>query len=98
MGFPLAFWRPHIINRRQVYRDRTIFACSSLQCDRGSATTRGHRKIRDKRLVRNKAVTSRWPFEGAKFSLKLMNEVKTCSLTDILVAVVDGLKRVSRGA
>jgi putative transposase len=30
--------------------------------------------------------------EGAKFWLKVMNELKTRGVTDILVAVVDGLK------
>ena len=30
--------------------------------------------------------------EGAKFWLKVMNELKACGVEDILIAVVDGLK------
>ena len=30
--------------------------------------------------------------DGAKFSLKVMNELKTRGVADILIAVVDGLK------
>jgi putative transposase len=64
-------------------------------------------KIRDEGLVRNKAVyvalaiTSEgnkevlglWieQTEGAKFWLRVMNELKTRGLADILIAVVDGL-------
>ena len=64
-------------------------------------------KIRDEGLVRNKAVylalaiTSEgdkevlglWieQTEGAKFWLKVMNEIRTRGLQDILIAVVDGL-------
>src|SRR4051812_48403922 len=65
-------------------------------------------KIRDEGLVRNKAVyvalalngdgekevLGLWieQSEGAKFWLKVMNELKTRGLNDILIAVVDGLK------
>src|SRR6202048_449740 len=65
-------------------------------------------KIRDEGLVRNKAVyvrlalnsagakegLGRWlaRTEGAKFWLKVMNELKTRGVTDVLIAVVDGLK------
>jgi putative transposase len=31
--------------------------------------------------------------EGAKFWLKVMNELKNRGLNDVLIAVVDGLKR-----
>jgi putative transposase len=64
-------------------------------------------KIRDEGLVRNKAVyvalaitaegdkevLGLWieQTEGAKFWLKVMNELKTRGLADILIAVVDGL-------
>ena len=30
--------------------------------------------------------------EGAKFWLRVINELKTCGVNDILIAVVDGLK------
>lgn len=65
-------------------------------------------KIRDEGLVRNKAVhialgvradgvkeiLGLWieENEGAKFWLKVMNELKTRGVEDILIAVVDGLK------
>lgn len=65
-------------------------------------------KIRDEGLVRNKAiyvalainpdgekeVLGLWieQSEGAKFWLKVMNELKAPGLNDILIAVVDGLK------
>jgi transposase-like protein len=65
-------------------------------------------KIRDDGLVRNKAVyvalaldadgekhvLGLWieQTEGAKFRLKVMNELKTRGVGDILIAVVDGLK------
>lgn len=65
-------------------------------------------KIRDEGLVRNKAVyialaldaeghkhvLGLWieQTEGAKFWLKVMNDLKTRGLGDILIAVVDGLK------
>jgi len=65
-------------------------------------------KIRDEGLVRNKAVylaigvrtsghkevLGLWieQTEGAKFWLRVMNELKTRGLNDILIAVVDGLK------
>jgi len=65
-------------------------------------------KIRDEGLVRNKAVyvalalnsdgekevLGLWieQTEGAKFWLKVMNELKTRGVTDVLIAVVDGLK------
>src|SRR5246127_4159742 len=65
-------------------------------------------KIRDEGLVKNKAVyvalaLSRagekevlglWieQTEGAKFWLKVMNDLKTRGLNDVLIAVVDGLK------
>ena len=65
-------------------------------------------KIRDEGFVRNKAVyialgilpdgtkeiLGIWieQTEGAKFWLRVMNELKTRGLADILVAVVDGLK------
>jgi putative transposase len=65
-------------------------------------------KIRDDGLVRNKAVyvalaldvdgekhvLGLWieQTEGAKFWLKVMNELKTRGVGDILIAVVDGLK------
>ncbi len=65
-------------------------------------------KIRDEGFVRNKAVyialgilpdgtkeiLGIWieQTEGAKFWLKVMNELKTRGIADILVAVVDGLK------
>src|SRR5215471_7393297 len=65
-------------------------------------------KIRDDGLVRNKAVyialalnsdgekevLGLWieQTEGAKFWLKVMNELKNRGLNDILIAVVDGLK------
>jgi putative transposase len=62
-------------------------------------------KIRDDGLVRNKAVyialalnsdgekevLGLW-IEGAKFWLKVMNELKNRCLNDVLIAVVDGLK------
>lgn len=65
-------------------------------------------KIRDEGFVRNKAVyialgilpdgtkeiLGIWieQTEGAKFWLKVMNELKTRGIADILIAVVDGLK------
>ena len=65
-------------------------------------------KIRDEGLVRNKAVyvalaltgegekevLGLWieQTEGAKFWLKVMNELKTRGVNDVLIAVVDGLK------
>lgn len=65
-------------------------------------------KIRDEGLVRNKAVylaigmrcsghkevLGLWieQTEGAKFWLRVMNELKSRGLNDILIAVVDGLK------
>jgi putative transposase len=65
-------------------------------------------KIRDEGLVKNKAVyvalamdaeghkhvLGLWieQTEGAKFWLKVMNDLKTRGLSDILIAVVDGLK------
>jgi len=65
-------------------------------------------KIRDEGLVRNKAVyvalaldaeghkhvLGLWieQTEGAKFWLKVMNDLKTRGLADILIAVVDGLR------
>jgi putative transposase len=65
-------------------------------------------KIRDEGLVRNKAVylalgvaadgtkdiLGLWieTSEGAKFWLKVMNDLKTRGVEDILIAVVDGLK------
>jgi putative transposase len=65
-------------------------------------------KIRDEGLVRNKAVhialgvradgtkeiLGLWleQNEGAKFWLRVMNEMKTSGVEDILIAVVDGLK------
>lgn len=65
-------------------------------------------KIRDEGLVRNKAVylaigvrcsghkevLGLWieQTEGAKFWLRVMNELKARGLSDILIAVVDGLK------
>src|SRR5690348_14177453 len=65
-------------------------------------------KIRDEGLVRNKAVyvalalnsegekevLGLWieQTEGAKFWLKVVNELKTRGVNDILIAVVDGLK------
>ena len=65
-------------------------------------------KIRDEGLVRNKAiyvalgltldgdkeVLGLWieQTEGAKFWLKVMNDLKTRGVQDILIAVVDGLK------
>ena len=65
-------------------------------------------KIRDEGLVRNKAVylalgvaadgtkdiLGLWieTTEGAKFWLKVMNELKARGVEDILIAVVDGLK------
>ena len=65
-------------------------------------------KIRDERLVRNKAVhialgvradgtkeiLGLWleQNEGAKFWLRVMNELRTRGVEDVLVAVVDGLK------
>src|SRR6201988_973302 len=65
-------------------------------------------KIRDEGLVKNKAVyvalalnsdgeksvLGLWieQTEGAKFWLKVMNELKTRGVNDILIAVVDGLK------
>lgn len=68
-------------------------------------------KIRDEGLVRNKAVyvalaldveghkhvLGLWieQTEGAKFWLKVMNDLKTRGLADILIAVVDGLRGFS---
>src|SRR3954466_8527708 len=65
-------------------------------------------KIRDEGLVKNKAVYIALAFnnqgekevlglwieqtEGAKFWLKVMNDLKTRGVNDILIAVVDGLK------
>jgi transposase-like protein len=65
-------------------------------------------KVRDEGIVKSKAVyvalasdtegqkhvLGLWieQTEGAKFWLKVMNELKTRSLNDILIAVVDGLK------
>ena len=51
-------------------------------------------KIRDEELVRNQTVHVALAItcEGAKFWLKVMNELKTRSVGDILIAVVDGLK------
>jgi len=65
-------------------------------------------KIRDEGLVRNKAVyialalngqgekevLGLWieQTEGAKFWLKVMNELKARGVNDLLVAVIDGLK------
>jgi transposase-like protein len=65
-------------------------------------------KIRDEGMVKNKAVyvvlgmnrsgekevLGLWieQTEGAKFWLKVMNDLRNCGVTDILIAVVDGLK------
>ena len=65
-------------------------------------------KIRDEGIVKNKAVyvalalnpagekevLGLWieQTEGAKFWLKVMNELKVRGVNDILIAVVDGLK------
>jgi len=65
-------------------------------------------KIRDDAVVRNKAVylalagrpdgtrevLGIWieQTEGAKFWLKVFNELRSCGVNDILIAVVDGLK------
>jgi putative transposase len=65
-------------------------------------------KVRDEGIVKNKAVyvalaldtegqkhvLGLWieQTEGAKFWLKVMNDLKTRGLADILIAVVDGLK------
>lgn len=65
-------------------------------------------KIRDEGFVRNKAVyialgvlpdgtkdiLGLWieQTEGAKFWLRVMNELKGCGVSDILIAVVDGLR------
>ena len=70
-------------------------------------------KIRDEGLVRNKAVylaigitcngykevLGLWieQTEGAKFWLRVMNELKARGTGDLLVAVVDGLKGFPRG-
>ena len=64
--------------------------------------------MRDEGIVKNKAVyvalaldtegqkhvLGLWieQTEGAKFSLKVMNDLKSWAPTDILIAVVDGLK------
>ena len=69
-------------------------------------------KIRDEGLVRNKAVyvalalnsegekevLGLWieQTEGAKFWLRVMNELKTRGVNDVLIAVVDGLKACPR--
>ncbi len=69
-------------------------------------------KIRDEGLVRNKAVyvtlalnsegekevLGLWieQTEGAKFWVKVMNELKTRGVNDILIGVVDGLKACPR--
>ena len=74
-------------------------------------------KIRDEGLVKNKAVYVALAYngngekevlglwieqtEGAKFWLKVMNELKNRGLNDVLIAVVDGLKSLpsrKRGA
>ncbi len=68
-------------------------------------------KMRDEGFVRNKAVyialgiqpdgTKKVPdiwieqTEGAKFWLRVMNELKNRGIADILIAVVDGLKGFS---
>jgi putative transposase len=65
-------------------------------------------KIRDEGLVKNKAVYVALAFnsdgekevlglrieqtEGAKFWLKVVNELKPRGVNDILIAVIDGLK------
>jgi putative transposase len=65
-------------------------------------------KVRDEGTVRNKAVyvalgvradgtkeiLGLWieQSEGAKFWLKVMNELKTRGVEDLLIAIVDGLK------
>ncbi len=70
-------------------------------------------KIRDEGFVRNKAVyialgvlpdgtkdiLGLWieQTEGAKFWLRVMNELKGRGISDILIAVVDGTERLSRG-
>ena len=70
-------------------------------------------KVRDEGIVKNKAVyvalaldtegqkhvLGLWieQTEGAKFWLKVMNDLKTRGLADILIAVVDGLKGFSGG-
>src|ERR1700749_3156369 len=71
-------------------------------------------KIRDEGLVRNKAVylalgvaadgtkdiLGLWieTTEGAKFWLKVMNELKARGVEDILIAVVDELRKIYRAA
>jgi hypothetical protein len=71
-------------------------------------------KIREDAVVRNKAVylalgvlpdgtrdiLGMWieNTEGAKFWLKVFNDLKTRGVNDILIAVVDGLKGIGRGA
>ena len=71
-------------------------------------------KIRDESLVRNKAVhialgvradgakeiLGMWieQNEGAKFWLRVMNELKNRGIEDVLLAVVDGLKGFDAGA
>lgn len=70
-------------------------------------------KIRDEGTVRNKAVylalgvrpdgtkevLGLWieQTEGAKFWLRVMNELRHRGVTDVLIAVVDGLRGLSRG-
>ena len=79
--------------------NQSTLSCSSTRC--GS-------KSRDEGLVRNKAVylaigmrcsghkevLGLWieQTEGAKFWLRVMNELRSRGLNDILIAVVDGLK------
>ena len=63
---------------------------------------RGEGLVRDKAVYLARAVTSEggkevlgpWieQTEGAKFWLRVMNELRTRGLRDILIAVVDGLK------
>ncbi len=96
MGIRLPAPRPH---------EQTVRTCRALTFDALRV------KIRDDGVVSNKAVylalgiqadgqrdvLGLWieQTEGAKFWLKVFNELKTRGCQDILIAVVDGLKGLS---
>jgi putative transposase len=87
--------------------NRAIRWCSSARCGSKLVLGLDPR-IRDEGLVRNKAVyialgvqadgtkdiLGLWieNTEGAKFWLRVMNELKNRGVSDVLIAVIDGLK------
>src|SRR5436305_10924430 len=96
-------WRARSSRRRSSWRAQKNRSCCPALCPDALRV-----KIRDEGLVRNKAVhialgvradgtkeiLGLWleQNEGAKFWLRVMNELKNRGVEDVLIAVVDGLK------